>query len=79
MYTHKNGDKILVLINLLDISDGRKAVVFVFQQIFKDMKEEDQHTKIPSPHRTLSLNPPLPLHQLCDPCDRAIFAPWASF
>ena len=24
------------------------------------MKEEDQHTKIPSPHRTLSLNPPYP-------------------
>ena len=26
------------------------------------MKEEDQRTKIPSPHRTLSRNP-LPLHQ----------------
>ena len=47
---------------VLNISDDRKAVVFVFQQLFKDMKEEDQHTKIPSPHRTLSLNPP-PLYQ----------------
>ena len=36
------------------------AVVFVFQQTFKDMNEEDQHTKIPSPHRTSSLNPPYP-------------------
>ena len=34
----------------------------IFQQIFKDMKEEDQHTKLPSPQRTLSLTP-LPLHQ----------------
>ena len=32
--------------HVLDISDGRKVVIFVFQLIFKDMKEEDQHTKI---------------------------------
>ena len=46
--------------HVLNISECRKAVVFVFQQIFKDMKEEDQHTKIPFSHRTLSLNPPTP-------------------
>ena len=48
---HKKWDNQSLGDHVLNISDGRKAVVFAFQQIFKEIKE-DQHAKILSPHRT---------------------------